>query len=174
MRILHIISKYIVVILLGLLAFWIDSAENIATHTTIVFIITFSFLKAAYNTYSLFQNIVEVSIKNIPYHHFLSFMGLNVALIIISFSIDFFCLSEVSPHSFSGVNTALTFSERYADFLYFSILAFTNFGYDQISPMTFPAKFMMSMELIVSFTTVIFILSDFISLKESISQNRKK
>lgn len=174
MQTLQTLSRYIIVILLGIIIFAIDNIEGISNKTTILCIVITSFSKAAYNTYFLFTRIVEASEKNVPYYRFLLFMALHVVLIIVSFSIDFFCLSEVASHSFSGVNKALSLWERYGDFLYFSILAFTNFGYDQISPVSFPAKFIMSLELIVSFTTVIFILSDFISLKESLQFRRKK
>lgn len=171
MNILQTIFKYVTVIFLGIFIFWIDGFENINKGITIFTIAIIALSKAVYFMVFSFKKIVEVSLKNTPYHTFLLFMATNVALIIISFSIDFFCLSEVDVNSFMGINKSIPLWERYLDFLYYSVLAFTNFGYDQISPRTIVAKFLMSMELVISFATIIFILSDFISLKDSISSS---
>jgi hypothetical protein len=171
MNILQTIFKYATVIFLGISIFWIDGFENINKNITIFTIAIIALSKAVYFMVFSFKKIVEVSLKNTPYHTFLLFMATNVALIIISFSIDFFCLSEIDVNSFMGINKNIPLWERYLDFLYYSVLAFTNFGYDQISPRTIVAKFLMSMELVISFATIIFILSDFISLKDSISSS---
>jgi hypothetical protein len=62
---------------------------------------------------------------------------------------------------------------RFFEMLYFSVLGFTNFGYDRILPQSATAKFLIALELIMSFITIIFMLSDFISLKESLANSRK-
>lgn len=58
------------------------------------------------------------------------------------------------------------------EFGYFSVLNFSFFGYGDITPATIPAKIIVLTEIVLAFLTVIFILSDFISLKESL-QKRK-
>ncbi len=45
-------------------------------------------------------------------------------------------------------------------------------GYGDIIPQTIPAKFLTMTEILVAFTTVIFLLSDFISLKESVARKK--
>lgn len=169
MNILSIILKYVTIIALGLAILSIDSLENVNKTFTITTIVLIAIGKAAYFMIFSFRKIIEVSLKNTPYHRFLAFMATHVALVILSFGIDFFCLNEVDSSSFKGINHTLTIAERFFDFTYYSVLAFTNFGYDQISPLNISAKFLMSIELIISFATIIFILSDFISLKESLS-----
>ena len=171
MNLLSIILKYIAVIALGLVIFGIDGMENIPKAITITTILIIALCKTAYFMIFSFRKIIEVSLRNTPYHRFLLFMATHVALIILSFGIDFFCLSEVDISSFTGTNHTLTLGERFFDFLYYSVLAFTNFGYDQISPKSISAKFLMSIELIISFATIIFVLSDFISLKDSLSNS---
>mgnify|MGYP002778382240 CR=1 FL=1 len=56
---------------------------------------------------------------------------------------------------------------------YFSVLNFSFFGYGDITPQTIPAKLATLTEIVLAFLTVIFILSDFISLKDSLRARRK-
>ena len=49
-----------------------------------------------------------------------------------------------------------------------STLNFSFFGYSEIMPQTVPAKIANLTEIVMAFVTVIFLLSDFISLKDSI------
>ena len=52
-------------------------------------------------------------------------------------------------------------------------LNFSFFGYGDILPATIPAKIVLMLEATMSFLTVILVLSDFISLKESIADYKK-
>jgi hypothetical protein len=56
------------------------------------------------------------------------------------------------------------------EFSYYSTLNFTFFGYGDVTPQTVPAKFITMTEILLAFITVIFLLSDFISLKESLGK----
>ncbi len=47
-------------------------------------------------------------------------------------------------------------------------LVFMSFDYGDITPQTIPAKILTLTEITLAFVTVIFLLSDFISVKESI------
>lgn len=48
------------------------------------------------------------------------------------------------------------------------------FGYGDITPQSIPAKLLVLTEITLAFVTVIFLLSDFISLKESLRWERKR
>jgi hypothetical protein len=50
---------------------------------------------------------------------------------------------------------------------YFSVLNFSFFGYGDILPRSVPAKLVMLLEVVTAFTTVIFLISDFVSMKDS-------
>src|ERR1700739_4254238 len=95
-------------------------------------------------------------------------------MIIFSFSIDFLCLYQVDKTSFSGMLPHATFFDRFFDFFYFSLLIFSNIGMASILPETITAKSLTMFEAILSFVTIIFILSDFISLKESLTSYLSK
>jgi hypothetical protein len=101
-------------------------------------------------------------------------MLLNISMIVFSFAVDFSCLHQVNPKSFVGIEPHLNFWETQFEFVYFSILNFSFFGYGQIMPTTIAAKIIIIFEVIISFLTIVFILSDFISLKESITERLKK
>ena len=104
---------------------------------------------------------------NLAYHKFMSMMLINMIQIILSFSLDYYCLLSVDGRSFS-INPELVRAERAFECLYFSTLNFTFFGYGDITPQTVPAKLVTMTEISLAFLTVIFLLSDFISLKESL------
>src|SRR6478736_5741464 len=142
MNIVQTIIKYLAVIFLGFMIFWVDSLEVSSKTFTMWLIVLIAFLKSVYFVVFSFRKIVEVSVTNLPYYKFLVFLATTVFLIIISFSIDYFCLSEVDSRHFSGIRQDFTFMERYFDLLYFSVLGFTNFGYDQIYPRTGASKFL--------------------------------
>jgi hypothetical protein len=102
------------------------------------------------------------------------FMVMNIFVIIISFTTDFFCMVQVDPVSLEGIHTKASIAEKIFNCLYFSTLNFSFFGYGDILPVTIPAKVIMMMETLISFMTVILVLSDFISLKESIAAHKER
>lgn len=166
--------KSIIIILLGLGIFYVDDKDFFDYKLTIAIIMLISVLKCAYFIGVSYQKIIEVSIKNIAYHKFMSFMALNIFLIIISFTTDFFCLIQVDARSLKGFDPNFTLPEKIFECFYFSILNFSFFGYGDILPATIPAKIELMLETIISFLTVILVLSDFISLKESLAERIKK
>jgi hypothetical protein len=96
-------------------------------------------------------------------------MLVNMFQIILSFGLDYYCLLSVDPRSFS-VDEALTGPKLVFECVYFSTLNFTFFGYGDITPQTVAAKLLAMTEITLAFLTVIFLLSDFISLKESLQR----
>jgi hypothetical protein len=58
------------------------------------------------------------------------------------------------------------------DCFFYSLLNFTFFGFGDITPQLIPAKLVTLMEVTLAFFTVIFLLSDFISLKDSLRGGR--
>jgi hypothetical protein len=58
------------------------------------------------------------------------------------------------------------------DFVYLSTPNFSIFGYSDVLPQTVPARIENLVAILLAFVTVIFLLSDFISLKESLRRTR--
>jgi hypothetical protein len=105
---------------------------------------------------------------NTPYHQYLLLMLMNVWQVITSFALDFHLLDRINSASFAVINPELAGAELLFEFFYFSGLNFMFFGYGDVTPQTVPAKLMTLTEISLAFITVIFLLSDFISLKESL------
>lgn len=114
------------------------------------------------------RQLFEATRCNLPYHKFMMLMLVNMAQIILSFGLDFHCLHQVNAASFGLDLSASTRFEAVFEFVYYSTLNFTFFGYGDVTPQTIPAKFITITEIVLAFVTVIFLLSDFISLKESL------
>jgi hypothetical protein len=120
------------------------------------------------------QQLWKASTENMAYHRFMVLMLVNMSQIMLSFGLDFFALHTLNSESFSSINKSLNQMELVFEFFYFSVLNFTFFGYGDITPQTVPAKLLTMTEVILAFVTVIFLLSDFISLKESLSTSGKR
>lgn len=120
------------------------------------------------------QQILQATARDIPYHRFMALMLVNMAQIILSFGLDYWCLMTAEPRSLSEFNPDFTRAELIFECLYYSFLNFTYFGYGDITPQTIPAKVVTMMELLLAFFTVIFLLSDFISLKDSLRPSRSR
>ena len=116
------------------------------------------------------RQLLLASVRNMPYHQFMLLMLVNMSQIILSFGLDFHCLHQVNAASFSVEPGVFVGWELVFEYVYFSTLNFTFFGYGDDTPQTVVAKLMTMTEILLAFVTVIFLLSDFISLKESISR----
>jgi hypothetical protein len=104
---------------------------------------------------------------NLAHHRFLLLMGVNMSQMILSFAFDFHLLYSINNRCFTGVSEVGTL-EALFNFFYLSTLNFSFFGYSDILPQTVAAKVVNLTEIVLAFVTVIFLLSDFISLKESL------
>jgi hypothetical protein len=98
----------------------------------------------------------------------LRLMLMNAWQVITSFGLDYHLLHTLNEESFHEIKPALAGGSLVFEFLYYSALNFMFFGYGDITPQTIPAKVLTLTEITLAFVTVIFLLSDFISLKESL------
>jgi hypothetical protein len=118
-------------------------------------------------------HLVQATARDVPYHRFLMLMAYNMAEVTLSFAVDFYCLKQLDAESFSGMAPDLNGFELMFECFYFSVLNFSFFGYGDITPAHIPAKLVLLMEIITAFSTVIFLLSDFVSMKDSMRQHKK-
>jgi len=135
-------------------------------------IVSFATLKSLLFVYQNFKKIKESKMERDVYFNYLIFLGGNIILVIISFAMDFFTLYEVNNASFQGIPSEFSLGEKVFEFFFYSILNMTNFGFGEVIPVTLAAKTITSLEVILSFVAIIFVLSDFMSLRDSII-NRK-
>lgn len=169
-----IIFKYLLVIFLALIVFVVNASEHVSAQFNMYCVLVFAAFKSIMFMFQSLQKVIDVSKNDTPYYQFLIFLSLNITLIILSFAIDYYCLYKAQVACFSGVQHNQSSFYIFIDFAFLSIMAFTNFGYGNIIATSMLAKFMLTMELIISYAFIIFILSDFISLKESLAQRKTK
>jgi hypothetical protein len=136
------------------------------------FIIFFTSLKVAYLLYVVYKKIDEAVHKNLAFHHFLLFMLANMTLAILSFAADFWNSYVINPASFAGINPQFAVYESIFEFIYFSTLTFSYFGYGEILPQVISTKFLVMLEVCLAFLNLIFVLADFIGLRESLRNTK--
>ncbi len=136
--------------------------------TLVALVITVALGKTLFFGVENIRQLRQAAAENIAYHRFLLLMVVNIWQVIVAFGLDFHALARLTPDSFAGVNPALTGSALVFEYFYFSALNFMFFGFGDITPQTVVAKTLTLTEITLAFVTVIFLLSDFISLKESI------
>ena len=156
----------------GIVGLWIAFLEilnlGLSPGFSVPLLILISLCKTAFFGVENIRQLAEATRCNLAYHRFMMLMLVNMIQIILSFGLDFHCLHIVNPASFSIALQSPTQFETVFEFIYVSTLNFTFFGYGDVTPQTVPAKFITITEILLAFITVIFLLSDFISLKESL------
>lgn len=172
MKYRQLFVQNILVILFGVTVFYLDHVE-FGDSYNMVLVLVFALIKCGFFIMIGFKNILAFSTSDLDYHDFLLFIGLSIALIIFSFAIDYICLYQIDPSSFSGIEAELPWYLKGVKLLFFSILIFSNLGVATVLPENMISEFLMVTEAILSFVTIILILSDFISLKESLNKYAK-
>lgn len=167
-----IVLKYIVIIFLGLVVFYFDDHEilNPTINTWLILILALG--KVTFFIIQSLRKISHVIDKNVAYFRFLIFMTVNILAIIVSFGIDFFCLYTIDPTNFTGLSESHSIPALLFEFVYLSMLGFNNLGFYDITPISMPSKILVMVEILIYYFTIILILSDFISLRDSILEER--
>jgi hypothetical protein len=173
MRMIRNLAEFVVLFALWGLMVWLISGRWLGNIGLSALVVGLAWSKTAFFGAENLRDLWQASQQNIPYHRFMLLMLMNMAQIITSFAFDFHCLHEINPASFGNVAEIATEPKLVFEFFYYSVLNFTFFGYGDVTPQTIPAKLLTMTEILLAFVTVIFLLSDFISLKESIRQPRQ-
>jgi hypothetical protein len=129
-------------------------------------------IKTLYYFIENLRHLQDATAADLAYHKFVLLLAYNMAQITVSFAMDFYCLVRIDPGSLNGVDPELTGLELMFECFYFSVLNFSFFGYGDITPAHIPGKVIMLLQVVTAFCTVIFLLSDFVSMKESMRRKR--
>lgn len=124
-------------------------------------------VKTFYYFAETLRHLIDATAMDLAYHRFLVLVAYNMAQITLSYAIDFYCLYWIDPANISGIETGMSGATLMFECFYFSVLNFSFFGYGDIIPARVPGKIVMLLEVVTAFSTVIFLLSDFVSMKES-------
>lgn len=162
-----VLLQHLVIILLGLGFFTLDAREfDPATNRVLICLAVLG--KAGFFVVSQAKRVLAMTMRDFGYHHFLLLLGMNILLVVISFAVDYGCLHTVDPASFRGL--ALHDGPLIVAFQCFalSLLMFSNIGPIGVEPITVAAQFVVMIEALLSFVTLIVFFSDFASLRDSI------
>jgi hypothetical protein len=168
MFIRNLLEFALIIAVWGFLQWWITNQSF--HYWAVPTILLISFAKTSFFGVENIRQLFAATRCNLAYHRFMLIMLVNMSQIILSFGLDYHCLYEVNAASFSTTLSEAALSECVFEFVYFSTLNFTFFGYGDVTPQTIPAKLITMSEVLLAFVTVIFLLSDFISLKESLGK----
>lgn len=163
------IAEYLVIVVVWFLTQKMIAAASLSHSWMMLFVLSLAWIKSLFFGGENLRQLWKASRENMPYHRFMLLMLVNMSQIILSFGLDYHCLHVLRPDSFSSIDPAYEYGELVFEFCYYSVLNFTFFGYGDVTPHTIPAKLLTMTEVLLAFVTVIFLLSDFISLKESIA-----
>ncbi len=161
-------AEYAAILLWWLFLLWLVNAGQLEIGLLTVIVIAGCWTKTVLFGVENMKQLYAAAQLNLAHHRFLILMGINMTQMIMSFAFDFHLLYCLNSSCFVGVGTGVGQLEALFDFFYLSTLNFSFFGYSDILPQTVPAKIVNLTEIVLAFVTVIFLLSDFISLKDSI------
>lgn len=99
--------------------------------------------------------------NNHSFNHMLLLLGAIIAIIVVSFAIDYLCVSEIYTDAFYGIQNNQPLISRFSNFLYFSIVTFTTVGYGDITPINPIAKLITVFEMMSAFVVIVFIISKY-------------
>ncbi len=166
--------EYVAIVAIWWLSVQFIQQQRLPTPVLTVLVLIVAWAKTLFFGIENLRQLWEASQQNMAYHRFMILMLVNMSQIILSFGLDYHVLDVLDPQSLGSINPDLSQPELVFECMYFSVLNFTFFGYGDITPQTVPAKLLTMTEILLAFITVIFLLSDFISLKESIAKPRVK
>jgi hypothetical protein len=173
MKYKEVIIGFLLVLLLGIAEYFLLK-YGAPKWLSLLFIFIFSITKVLYIVVKCFRRIVTISHMDLPYHRFLLFIASNVSLIVFSFSFDYLSIYTYDATSFTGLEDTTNIVEEYFKLFYLSLLMFTNMGVANVVPVKIPAEIMVMFEAIVSFVTLIFILSDYVTLRDSLKRLKEE
>lgn len=165
--------EYMAIIFLGGLVVTIENSGYWGKIGLYSLVLATCWLKTGWFVYETSHDLRRATTHNLPYHQFLTIVGINMTQLVISFGIDYYALLKVDRTCLNEINPDFNEFELLFECIYFSTLNFSYFGYGDITPANIPAKLVSLTEILLGFLTVIFILSDFITLKESIKTHQE-
>ncbi len=140
-----------------------------------VFVLLFAIVKVGY--FLLFTlNRLEQHLRHnaFSFYRCLSSFATIIILLILSFSLDYVCLSDCNVQAFEGIEESSSLIYRFLEFNYFSVVTFATIGFGDIVPVSLGAKLLVMLEITTSFFMVVFILSNFYNLHFYYRDNHRK
>lgn len=133
-----------------------------------------SLTKSSYFIYLVFKTIKDTADKEFYFKDFITFAVVSILLVIISFSIDYYCLFRINPGDFSGIIPKENLLTEFISFFYYSISVFTTAGFGDIKPNSTSAQVFVSMELMIAFFFTILFIANISHIRSSYTKRETK
>ena len=124
-------------------------------------LVLFSVTKIYFLVSHTFRKLDMLIENDHSFNHMLLLLGAIITIIVISFAIDYLCISKIYSGAFSGIQHDQTLAFRFLNLLYFSIVTFTTVGYGDITPLVPVAKLITVLEMMSAFVVIVFIISKY-------------
>ncbi|VAW22800.1 hypothetical protein MNBD_BACTEROID01-1933 [hydrothermal vent metagenome] len=128
-------------------------------HLWVAILVLFSITKMYLLVSHTFKKLNTLIEDDHSFNHMLLLLGAIITIIVVSFAIDYLCISEIYTEAFSGIQYNQPLLFRFTNLLYFSIVTFTTVGYGDITPVIPVAKLLTVFEMMTAFVVIVFIIS---------------
>jgi hypothetical protein len=119
--------------------------------------------------FSLRKLFFETGVK-LSYAKILIRISGTIVLILLTFTLNYWCLFDNNPEAIAGVNDSSLFREL-LDMFYFSCVTLATVGYGDILPKSMAAKSIVILEMATAFFIVVFLLSNVSNIMNSVKKN---
>jgi hypothetical protein len=151
---------FVGIILGGLLLFAVDFYELNSPKTNTLLLLVLLLAKAVYFVLAILRWIRKSVVSSYHLTYLTGFLVLHVLLVVLSFGIDYYCLYQINPASFSLPFGPQTPWEQLLTFLYFSLGKFTTAGGGELHPASAPAQVCAMAEMAISYFTTVLIIAN--------------
>ncbi|WP_083645696.1 ion channel [Christiangramia flava] len=148
-------SKYVIAVVLIASAMQVYLVPKLEVAIAEIILICLTITKIGFIIALAFNQLMKIIGQSHILIHVLTLFGYLIALIVISFSVDYGALYLIEPSHFKyGGNPANTLS--FFDMFYFSLITFSSVGYGDIVPISIIAKTLVILEVTVRFFVLVF------------------
>lgn len=132
--------------------------QSIPFHIIILVLAMFKTTLISYNILKQLSKIIKICHSM---ERLLLVFGLLIGISILSFATDYTCLYQFDNSSFSGMQEySSSYIYNLYHFFYFSVITFSTVGYGDITPTSEIARFVVMLEIFISFFIIVFALAN--------------
>lgn len=153
---------------LAVAVYWLATGLALPPLAVELLVVLLALGKSVVVVWANLTRVHQVTVEHLPFHRYLAFLVLSLSLLIFSFGLDTYLLQRLVPGSYAGFNPRFTELELLFESYYFSFLNLTIYGVVEIIPKSIAAKTLLIFEEALVFLTLVYVLSDFVSLRDSI------
>jgi hypothetical protein len=148
------------IILGGVLLFAFDFYELNSPRVNIGLLLIITAIKAGYFLRTTLRWIRRTVSSAYHARFLMSFLALQVLLIVLSFAVDYYCLYRIDAASFLLPDKPAAPWQQMLTFLYFSLGKYTTAGGGDMHPVTPAAQACAMGEMVVSYVTTVLIIAN--------------